>query len=445
MTTPPLPITATLTARPLYRLLWLAALPFVLLRLAWRARRQPEYLRHLGERFGHYTRVPEGPLIWIHAVSVGETRAAEPLVRALLERHPDHAVLLTHMTPTGRQTACELFAGEPRVTSAYLPYDLPRLPQRFLRHFRPRIGIVMETELWPELLLACRARHVPVVLANARLSERSARRYARWPALTQLTLDALAAIGAQTDDDAARLATLGARRVTVTGNIKFDITPPPAQLALGAAFRDRFGARPVIVAASTRDGEEAPIVDAFAATAPAEALLVIVPRHPQRFDEVAALVRARGLALARRSADAPLGAATRVWLGDSMGEMFAYYAAADVALIGGTWLPFGGQNLIEACAVGTPVVIGPHTFNFAQVAEQAVAAHAAVRADDIAAGLREALALLGDAARRQAIGRAGRDFAAAHRGATRRTCALVDNLLGEPAARGGVSTAHTPT
>ncbi|HRP98653.1 MAG TPA: lipid IV(A) 3-deoxy-D-manno-octulosonic acid transferase, partial [Rhodocyclaceae bacterium] len=371
MPNPAIPVTATLSARPLYRLAWFAALPVVLLRLAWRARRQPEYLEHVAERFGHYAAPPAQPPIWIHAVSVGETRAAEPLVRALLARHPDHGVLLTHMTPTGRQTAQALFAGEPRVTSAYLPYDAALLPQRFLRHFRPRVGLVMETELWPELLLACRARGVPVVLANARLSERSARRYRRWPALTAMTLDALTTIACQTDADAERFAMLGARHLTVTGNIKFDISPPAAQLALGEAFRTRIGARPVILAASTRDGEEALLVDAFAAMAPANALLVIVPRHPQRFDAVAELVRARGLALARRSADTPLAPDTRVWLGDSMGEMFAYHAAADVALIGGSWLPFGGQNLIEACALGVPVVMGPHTFNFAQAAEQA--------------------------------------------------------------------------
>jgi 3-deoxy-D-manno-octulosonic-acid transferase len=437
MPAPAIPVAATLSARPLYRLAWFAALPFVLLRLAWRSRRQPEYLEHVAERFGRYAAPPPAPpLIWIHAVSVGETRAAEPLVRALLARHPDHAVLLTHMTPTGRQTAQTLFAGEPRVTSAYLPYDVALLPQRFLRHFRPRVGLVMETELWPELLLGCRALGVPVVLANARLSERSARRYRRWPALTAMTLEALATIGCQTDADAERFAGLGARRLTVTGNIKFDITPPAAQLALGATFRARLGARPVILAASTRDGEEALLVAAFAALAPAHALLVIVPRHPQRFDAVAELVRARGLALARRSADAPLAPDTRVWLGDSMGEMFAYHAAADVALIGGSWLPFGGQNLIEACAVGTPVVLGPHTFNFAQVAEQAIAARAAVRAADAHAGMREALALLDDAARRRATGAAGRSFAAAHRGATQRTVALVEGLLGGGRERG---------
>ncbi|MBV2262759.1 MAG: lipid IV(A) 3-deoxy-D-manno-octulosonic acid transferase, partial [Thauera sp.] len=377
-----------------YTLLWIVALPLVLLRLAWRARRQPAYLRHLGERFGRYrTRAPVG-VIWVHAVSVGETRAAEPLVRALLAEWPEHSVLLTHMTPTGRDTSKNLFRDEPRVLRAYLPYDLGCFAHAFLRHFRPLFGVVMETELWPNLLAACRRRRIPVMLANARLSERSARRYARLPALTALTLKALAAIGAQTAADAARLAQLGARRVTVTGNLKFDITPAEAMLALGRNLRERVGARPVLLAASTREGEEVLLLDAFARQAPAEALLLLVPRHPQRFDEVAALASTRGLALQRRSADAAVRAGTRVLLGDSMGEMFAYYAAADVALIGGSWLPFGGQNLIEACAVGTPVVIGPHTFNFQAVAEDAERAGAAVRAPDADAGVVAALALL---------------------------------------------------
>lgn len=415
-------------ARLSYALLWLCALPLVLLRLAWRARRQPEYLRHLGERFGRYAQRTPLPVIWVHAVSVGETRAAEPLVRALLARWPDHAVLLTHMTPTGRETSEGLFGNEARVLRCYLPYDLGMACGRFLEHFRPRVGIVMETELWPTLLASCRARGVPVLLANARLSERSARRYARWPALTRMTLGALAAIGAQTEADARRLGELGAEGVAVTGNIKFDIAPPDALLALGAGFRERFGGRPVVLAASTREGEEALIMEAFRAQAADDVLLAIVPRHPQRFDEVARLVAASGFKVQRRSDEAPVAADTRVWLGDSMGEMFAYYASADVALIGGSWLPFGGQNLIEACAVGTPVVLGPHTFNFAQVADLAIAAGAARRAGDIEEGMRVAVGLLEDGVAREAVGAAGKRFAAAHRGATARTMEIVERL-----------------
>lgn len=411
-----------------YSLLWLLALPFVMLRLLWRARRQPAYLKHVGERFGRYRVRAPGPVIWVHAVSVGETRAAEPLVRALLDRWPQHTVVLTHMTPTGRATSKALFGSESRVLRVYLPYDLGCLARRFLRHFRPAFGVIMETELWPNLLASCRRRRVPVMLANARLSERSARRYAHARTLTATMLGALAWIGAQTVADAARLRALGARRVAVTGNIKFDVTPAPAAEALGVMFRARRGARPLLLAASTREGEEAPLLDAFARLAPPDVLLALVPRHPQRFDEVAAAVTARGLKLQRRSEEAAIAPDTRVWLGDSMGEMFAYYLAADVALIGGSWLPFGGQNLIEACAVGTPVIVGPHTFNFAQAAEDAIAAGAAQRAADLEAGVAAALVLIADPARREAMASAGRAFADNDRGATARTVSLLEHL-----------------
>jgi len=415
-----------------YNLLWLPALPAVLLRLFWRARKQPAYLRHLRERFGsYYTRTP-GPAIWVHAVSLGETRAAEPLVSALLERWPEHTVVLTHMTPTGRAASEELFAGNSRVLRVYLPYDFGPFIARFLRHFRPAFGIIMETELWPMLLTACQSRGVPVLLANARLSKRSARRYARCPILTRLVLDALTAIGAQGAADAARLSALGARRVSITGNIKFDVEPPPEILALGADFRVRRGTRPTIFAASTREGEEEAILDAFIRTVSEtpETLLILTPRHPQRFDEVEALIRARGLTVARRTQApaAPLPIDVQVWLGDSLGEMFAYYMAADVALIGGSWRPFGGQNPIEACAVGTPILLGPHTFNFLRIADEALEAGAARRCDDIDAAMRTAFALLKDPAARAAMSEAGRAFAAANRGATAHTIALLDEL-----------------
>ncbi|MDY0074145.1 MAG: lipid IV(A) 3-deoxy-D-manno-octulosonic acid transferase, partial [Thauera sp.] len=352
-----------------YSLLWLLALPVVLLRLWWRGRRQPGYRQHLAERLGRYRQAAPAQLLWVHAVSVGETRAAQPLVEALLAAFPEHSVLLTHMTPTGRETSAQLFGDQPRVLRAYLPYDLAPFIAGFLRHFRPQLGIIMETELWPNLLADCRQAGIPTLLANARLSARSAARYARLPALSALTLGALRMIAAQTTEDARRLQALGAQEVAVTGNIKFDIEPPPTMIELGEVFRQRCGPRPLVLAASTREGEESLLLDAFVRQAPADALLLLVPRHPQRFAEVAALVTERQLTLQRRSDDAPVAAETRVWLGDSMGEMFAYYHAADVALIGGSWLAFGGQNLIEACAVGTPVLIGPHTFNFSAVAE----------------------------------------------------------------------------
>ncbi len=415
-----------------YTLAALALLPWAVLHLLWRARRQPEYLLHWAERFGLFPAAnvsdPARPTIWLHAVSVGETRAAQPLVTALRQRFPAHRILFTHMTPTGRATSEALFGDS--VERIYLPYDTPWAMRGFLRHYRPQFGLIMETELWPNLIAACRSAKVPLSLVNARLSTRSAGRYAAFPALTREALQGLAAIGAQTINDAARLTALGAQRVTVTGNIKFDIEAPPAQLELGREFRARCGDRPVWLAASTREGEEALIVAAWKRAlqrvgADATALLVIVPRHPQRFDAVAKLVTEHGVALQRRSENAAIEATTGVLLGDSMGEMFAFYAAADVAFIGGSLLDFGSQNLIEAAACGTPILIGPSTRNFAEAAHEAIACGAALAirdADDLVA---QVTALLSDAERRQRMSEAGRAFAERHRGATARTLVLL--------------------
>ncbi|MDO9242184.1 MAG: lipid IV(A) 3-deoxy-D-manno-octulosonic acid transferase [Rhodocyclaceae bacterium] len=427
--------------------------------MLWRARRQPEYLKHWGERFGFYGAVPPASsLIWIHAVSVGETRAAQPLVAALRERYPDRRILLTHMTPTGRETSVALFGDQ--VERVYLPYDAPWAVRRFLRHFRPGIGIVMETELWPNLIAACREAGIPLLLVNARLSEKSARRYARFPRLARSALEQLSAISAIGEDDAGRLRALGAPAVTVNGNMKFDINPPAAQLETGEAFRKLIGERSVFLCASTREGEEALILDAWSKVgagpsqadvppvggsepglrargankvgAGGTALLVIVPRHPQRFDAVARLIEARGLKFQRRSDESSVAAATQVWLGDSMGELFAYYAAASengIAFVGGSLLDFGCQNLIEPCAAGVPVLIGPSTFNFAEAAQKALASGAARQCNDAAALVGQALALLECPAERLAMGKAGRAFAAQHRGATTRTLALAARYM----------------
>lgn len=400
-------------------------LPWALLHLLLRSRRQPEYLQHVGERFGRHASVPPGPRIWIHAVSVGETRAAEPLVKALRERHPGHRILLTHTTPTGRQTGIELFGSS--VERAYLPYDFPWAVKRFLGAFQPEFGIVMETELWPNLVGQAHRAGIPVYLANARMSARSARRYARFGGLFRRTLQQLAGIGAQTEADAERLRALGAPEVQVTGNVKFDRGVPGPMLELGERLRARFGdERRVLLAASTREGEESLILDALQKIAiPAAWLVVIVPRHPQRFDEVAGLLARRGLACRRRSDNQAIPASVNYVVGDSMGELFAYYAACDVAFIGGSLLPLGGQNLLEACAVGRPVLVGPHTFNFEEATRNAIEAGAALRvadAGDLAATAKD---LLDDASRRAQMSEAGRRFTAAHRGATARTLAML--------------------
>lgn len=415
--------------RFLYSLLFYLAQPLIWLRLAWRSRRQPEYRQHLGERYGFYAPVAKGPRLWLHAVSVGETRAAEPLIKALLDRYPDHALLLTHMTPTGRATGGELIAKYgARLTQAYLPYDLPDACDRFLEHFKPRFGLLMETELWPNLIAAAARQGIPLALVNARLSERSQAGYRRFAPLIRPALAALRAVAAQTAADARRLQTIGAQRVSVLGNLKFDVTPSPEKLQLGQSWRQALGGRPVWLAAATRDGEEALILDALARIERPELLLLIVPRHPQRFSEVAALVEQRGLALCRRSAGALPTSTTRVWLGDSMGEMPAYFAVADLALIGGTLLPFGGQNLIEAAACGCPVLAGPHSFNFAQATEDSIACGAALRIADAVDAAGAVDRLLADGEALQAMRVAAASFSQQHRGATQRTLALIEEI-----------------
>ena len=415
-----------------YTLAIIALLPWALAHLLWRARRQPEYLRHWGERFGFFGTRSPAPTLWIHAVSVGEARAAEPLIAALRTRYPDHRILLTHMTPTGRATSETLFGNT--VERVYLPYDTPGAMRRFLNHFRPDIGLIMETELWPNLIASCKERNIPLLLVNARLSEKSARRYARFPTLTRTALQNLSAITAIGSDDAQRLTALGAAEVQVAGSMKFDITPPPAMIERSAALRTLCGQRPVFLCASTREGEEALILDVWQKVdAGNTALLIIVPRHPQRFDEVARLIEQRGLALQRRSSSAPVETATRVWLGDSMGEMFAYYAAADVAFVGGSLRDFGCQNLIEACAVGTPVLVGPSIFNFPDATRGALASGAALQVSDAGQLVTMARQLLKDDSTRHAMSDAGRSFAASHRGATQRNLELIERFI--PAAR----------
>jgi 3-deoxy-D-manno-octulosonic-acid transferase len=428
--------------RRLYSALLWAALPFVLLRLLWRARRQSGYLQHLSERFGRYTQRPAAPLIWLHAVSVGETRAAAPVVKALRASYPQHAILLTHATPTGRRASEELFGDD--VIRAYLPFDLQFAVVRFLRHFQPALGIVLETELWPNLLHEAAARGVPLALVNARMSARSARRYARFASLSRRTLTTLSYIAAQTEGDARRLRELGASPVAVAGNVKFDVAAPQ-EIDSIRAFLDR--SRPVFLCASTRDGEEAMILDQVLAALPPAALLVLVPRHPQRFDEVAAMLSKRGIAFQRRSASQPVSAGCRVLLGDSMGEMFAYYAACDAAFIGGSLLPLGGQNLLEACVMGKPVLVGPHTFNFEEATRLAIEAGAAVRVASAEALAREAARLLGDQALRHRMGEAGRAFVRTHQGATARILSEIEKLLPRTAraAHAGVSGTSLPS
>lgn len=423
--------------RVLYQLLLLLALPVIPFRLLWRGLRQPGYLRHVGERFGWYEQPVQQPLLWLHAVSVGEVRAAQPLLEALKSAHGDTAFLVTVMTPTGRETAVSLWSSDPRVHIAYLPYDYGATVARFLDHFRPRAGFILETELWPNLLSGCARRKLPIALVNARLSEKSARGYQRFDALIGEALRSLAVITSQSEADARRLAALGAQHVQVTGNMKFDLSPDESLREMGRSWRASLAPHArVVMLASSREGEEALILDAWCeldANIRQNRILGIVPRHPQRFDFVAKQVVDRGLTLARRTGAAGGNAADSgsadIWLGDSMGEMAAYYELADIVIMGGSLIDTGSQNLIEPCAQGRPVVLGPSIFNFQEAATMAVREGAAKQVATGAETVACALDWLRDESDMQRAAEAALRFTAAHRGATGRTVEAIRPML----------------
>ena len=422
--------------RALYSALAWAVQPLLRRKLARRAVAEAGYGLAVGERFGRYDQPAwpdDGRTLWVHAVSLGETRAAAVLLRTLRERWPRYRLVLTHGTATGRAEGERLL--RPGDCQAWQPWDTPAATRAFLRQFRPRVGILLETEVWPNLTASCVEGGVPLVLANARLSERSLRRARRLAWLARPAYRALAAVWAQTDDDARRLRVLGAPVSGVFGNLKFDAMPDAAQLARAEAWRAGI-ARPVVMFASSREGEEALWIDAVRSLGEAGRAVqwLIVPRHPQRFDEVQALLEAAGWKVARRSAwgddgprpdvpDQPRAQerVDTVWLGDSLGEMALYYGLSDAALLGGSFAPLGGQNLIEAAACGCPVLMGPHTFNFAEAATLAGEAGAAWRCADVTQALVTACDWMGEPARRATRAQAARAFAQAHRGAAERT------------------------
>jgi len=412
--------------RALYTLILWLALPWIVVRLKLRSRKEPGYARNIRERFGDYAGEVPRPLIWVHAVSVGEVRASVPLIAALKSAYPEYAVLVTCMTAAGRDAVEQAYGDT--VLCAYLPYDYPFAVRRFLDWFRPRLAVLVETEIWINLLTECRRRSLPVVLANARMSAGSARGYRRFGALTRPVFESLAEVCAQSEADANRIAALGAHHVSVAGNLKFDVETDGRAFDAGTAFKASLEGRRVLLLASTREGEESLLLEALAGRLMSGILLVVVPRHPRRFDEVAAAIASAGLSFARRSRGEAVSGAS-VLLGDSMGEMAFYYALADVAVIGGSLLPYGGQNLIEACAAGVPVVIGPHVFNFSEAVRLAVESGAAQQVADAAGAIDEVLALLEDPLRRQAMGAAGKALCASHRGATRRHISSVRKHL----------------
>lgn len=418
-------------ARFLYTLVFHLLLPLVLVRLLWRSLRAPEYRLRWRERLGLAAPLQQGGL-WVHAVSVGETLAAAPLVNAWREAHPGEPVLVTTMTPTGSARVRALWGS--RVNHCYAPYDLPWAWALFFRRIRPRVLVIMETELWPNMLTAAHARGIPVVLANARLSERSARGYARASWLTRPMLQHLSLVAAQDEAAAERFVGLGipADRVRITGSLKFDFTPPEGLQAQAALLRERWqlDGRPVLVAASTHEGEDELLLSAFAGLRERhpQALLILVPRHPERFDSVARLVREHGLALARRSQQEAVVAETSVFLGDTMGELLLWYAMADVAFVGGSMLPVGGHNMLEPIALDVPTVSGPHVFNFQAIADELVSDGALqlVPADRLAGAVAQ-LIESPEVARAQVA--AGHAVMGRNRGALARQLALIEQVM----------------
>ena len=437
-------------ARGLYSVAVTLGQPLLRRKLARRGQQESGYLEAVDERFGHYTQPAEtaSELVWVHAVSLGETRTAAVLLKALRAHCPALRLLLTHGTATGREEGRALLKsiGQPGDVQVWQPWDSPAAVARFFSHFKPRLGLLMETEIWPNTVAESKRRGMPLVLVNGRLSAKSLKQALRLSALSLPAYGALAAVYAQTEEDAGRFRQLGAPVAGVFGNLKFDATPDAAQLEKGRMWRETLG-QPVLMFASSREGEEneflKPIsamvqaaraqvaINSGANPAPTAFKALIVPRHPQRFDEVAALAAQHGLRVSRRSQwrASPLESeevmSAEVWLGDSLGEMALYYGLSDAALLGGSFAPLGGQNLIEAAACGCPVVMGPHTFNFLEAAALAEAEGAALRVADMAEAVQTGLALLKNSAARGHAQAAGLAFAARNRGATALTVAAL--------------------
>jgi 3-deoxy-D-manno-octulosonic-acid transferase len=426
----------------LYQLFWYLALPLALGRLLWKGRLQQGYREHINERLGLSWPISGAvPRTWVHAVSVGETRAAEPLISALIQS--GEKILLTHMTPTGRDTGRQLFAehiASGQLVQSYLPYDIHWAVDSFYRYFSIKVGLIMETEVWPTLILSARQKSLPVILINARLSERSARRVSRFSNFAQLIYQSFAKILAQTNLDAKRYNSLGLSNVLVTGNLKFDVMPNSQQLEHALALKKQLTQQVQIVcAASTRDGEESLIIEAWKSFLQFkensnEFCLLIVPRHPQRFDDVFTQLQSSFPKVLRRSSmnDQEFSEAINhgsVILGDSMGEMSFYYALSDIVIMGGSLLPLGGQNFIEACALGRPIILGEHTFNFQQASADVIDARAAIRITDVGDLVKAMDLLLTNHQVKEDMSTNALDFANQHTGATQKIVAVIQQIL----------------
>jgi 3-deoxy-D-manno-octulosonic-acid transferase len=433
-------------ALKLYALVWWLAKPLVMLYLSWRAKKNPAYALHHDERWGlAFARAPHLPsskntvgLIWLHAVSLGETRAAQPLIVKLLQSFPQHDLLLTHMTPTGREAGAAIIEalGKGRIFQCYLPYDTTKAPQFFLDYWQPMLGIIMETEVWPQLCFQAQKRGIPLLLANARLSEKSLQKAQRWSSLIKPALASFSKVLAQTVGDAQRLSALGVTQLQVMGNLKYEIEPTPSLLSLGITLRENLrressDQRAVVLLAISREGEEKLFLDLWRKVDHSQLLLVVVPRHPERFDDVAALAAERGLRVVRRSQSFSLQQLKQanMLLGDTMGEMPFFYAFSDVSVLGGSLLNFGGQNLIESLACGCPMVVGPSTYNFNQATVDAQAAGAILRVDNFQEAIDCAIALVRSPSERLLMVQAGLQMIKSHQGATANVLQSVEQIL----------------
>ena len=429
--------------RQLYSALHYLALPYIFLRLAWRGHRDPGYRQRWGERFGRVPTLPGNQkIVWIHAVSVGEVQAAVPLVRALRSGGRDLRIVVTTTTPTGQQRVRQALGNS--VLHRYAPYDLPASVRRFLARVHPQLVIIMETELWPNILHQCSRQRIPVLLANARLSERSAASYRRVASIARQMLASVSGIAAQTRQDAARLVSLGARpdRVRVTGNTKFDVRLPASLGEEAQVLRRCFGVdRGVWIAASTHDGEEQQVLQAFETVRQAlpDSLLVLVPRHPDRAASVAALARKSGHVTVTRSESPATCVDASVFIGDTLGELPLFYAASDVAFVGGSLVPEGGHNMLEPAALGIPVIFGPYVHDVAEISERLTRAGAGRKVEDKDELGVAVVEYMQDANLRHVAGQRGREFVEQNRGALTLVMELVDELMAPatPAASAG--------
>jgi len=414
-----------------YTLLLYLMTPFIVLRLFWKSRANPAYRERWQERFGLFSDEGLKQTFWIHAVSVGEVQATQQLIKKLKVKHPDWRIVVSTTTPTGADRVEMLFGDD--VSHYYFPYDLPHVLERWLEHVDPKALLMMETEIWPNLLHACHMRGIPTLLANARLSERSARGYARLGRFTRDVVRMIDFIAAQSEADAGRFKGLGmpADRITITGSVKFDSRQPAVVREKAEAVRRIIGAdRPVWIAASTREGEEEAILAAHHKVCERMpgAMLILVPRHPERFDKVALLCEQRGFLVVRRSENRPCEPQHNIFLGDSMGELAVMYQASDLAFVGGSLVDAGGQNVLEPASLGLPVLFGPSMYNFATISELLLCEQAAIRIDDTVALSEQVVAWLSDASRRSFYGENGRRVVEANRGATERLIQLIDQL-----------------